>query len=85
VHFQINLPEKYILLENVLKLKILVKSRGLNEQAVIKNGYRVVNSFTTKKRVKTIITRISLQFSDKEWRSIVSALYEIILFRKYGF
>jgi len=62
-----------------------LKNRGLKEQGVVKNGYRIVNSFASKKRIKTIFTRVSLQFSASDWKSIVSALTGILNFSKNGF
>jgi hypothetical protein len=60
------------------------KARGLTEKACRHNGFRVVNSFASKKRINTIYTRVSLQFTSKEWTAIVNALRTIVQFSKFG-
>jgi hypothetical protein len=62
-----------------------VKAKGLKEQGVVKNGYRITNTFASKKRIKTIFTRVSLVFTTSQWSAIVSALGDVLQFKKNGF
>jgi hypothetical protein len=62
-----------------------VKSQGLQDKGIAKNCYRITNSFASAKRIKTIFTRVSLQFSASQWKSLVSALNGILQFTKNGF
>ncbi|KAI6171173.1 hypothetical protein M3Y97_01070400 [Aphelenchoides bicaudatus] len=62
-----------------------LKERGLKEAAVVKNGYRITNSFCSKKRIKEIFTRVSLRYSADDWNAIVSSLDGVLQFSKNGF
>ncbi|KAI6171174.1 hypothetical protein M3Y97_01070500 [Aphelenchoides bicaudatus] len=62
-----------------------LRTQGMKQKGITKNGYRIVNSFASSQRIKTIFTRVSLQFSASQWKSLVSSLEGLIQFKKNGF
>ncbi|KAI6197793.1 hypothetical protein M3Y94_01266900 [Aphelenchoides besseyi] len=61
-----------------------MQTRGLKPAACWKEQFRLVNSFLTLKRVNTIFTRVSLQFSKSDWQTFSSSLSSFLRFSKYG-
>lgn len=57
----------------------------MQQQGIVKNSYRIINSFATKKRIKTILVRYSLTFTASKWISFCKAFDGIIAFKKNGF
>ncbi|KAI6171172.1 hypothetical protein M3Y97_01070300 [Aphelenchoides bicaudatus] len=62
-----------------------LKAQGVQSKGLAKNSHRLTNSFASAKRIKTVFTRVSLQFTATEWKALVSSLNGIVQFTKNGF